>query len=58
MLTFFSVLFFSFSCFFYFSYPLSSVQVSLDCTALGHQINQWKASDVAIRNTDEENFQM
>ena len=37
----------------------SSEQVSLDYTTVGSQINQWKASTAAVRNTnDEENLQM
>ena len=39
-----SASFFSYSCCFDFSYPLSSAQVSLDCATLGRQMNQWKAS--------------
>ena len=50
---------FSCSCCFDFSYPLSSAQFSLDCATLDGQINRWKASVAAIRNTNgEENFQM
>ena len=57
LLALFSASFFN-NCF-YFSYPLSSVQVSLDFSTLGCQINQWKASAAAIRNTNgKENFQM
>ena len=42
-----------------FLYPLSSVQVSLDCATLGCQINRCKASAAAIKKTnDEENFQI
>ena len=42
-----------------FSYPLSSAQVSLDRAALYRQINRWKASTAAFRNTnDQENVQM
>ena len=58
-LAFSSASFFSSSCCFDFSYPLPSTQVSLDCTTLDCQINQWKASTKAIRNTnDKENFQI
>ena len=39
---------FSCSCCFDLSYPLYSVQVSLDCTTEGRQINQWKVSAAAI----------
>ena len=57
---FFSVSFFDcLCCCFFFFYPMSSAKVSLDCITLGCQINQWKASAAAIRNTnDEGNFQM
>ena len=42
----------------FLSYLMSSVQVLLNCATLGCQINGWKASAAAIRNTnDEENFQ-
>ena len=42
-----------------FSYPLSSAQVSLDRATLYRQINRWKASTAAFRNTnDQENVQM
>ena len=54
-----SASFFSCFCWFDFSCTLSSAQASLDFTRLGRQINRWKASAAAIRNTnDEENFQM
>ena len=44
---------------FEFSYPLSSAKVSLGCATLGRQINQWKISTAAVRNSnDKENFQM
>ena len=52
-----SASFFSCSCCFDFSYPLSFVQVSLNCITPGRQINRWKASAAAIRKTnDEESF--
>ena len=52
-----SASFFDCSYCFDFSYPLSSAQVSLDCATLDHQINRWKASAAAIRNTNhQENF--
>ena len=35
---------FSCSCCFDFSYPQSSAQVSLNCAALGRQMNQWEAN--------------
>ena len=50
-----------FKCSYYFdfSYPLSSAQVSLDRATLYRQINRWKASTAAFRNTnDQENVQM
>ena len=53
----YSASFLNCSCCFDFPYPLSFAQVSLDCTTLGRQLNRWKASAAAIRNTiDEENF--
>ena len=59
LLALFSASFFSCSCCFDFSYPMSSAQVSLDCATLDHQINQWKASVAEIGNTnDKENFQI
>ena len=46
------VSFFSFLCCFDFSYPLLSVQVSLDCATLGHQINQRKIRQRKISNVN------
>ena len=58
-LAFSSTSFFSSSCCFDFSYPLPSTQVSLDCTTLDCQIDQWKASTEEIKNkNDKENFQI
>ena len=54
-----STSFFICSYYFDFSYPLSLANVSLDCASLERQINQWKASNTSIRNTNDlENFQM